>query len=53
MTYHTRESPRYAVTEAEVWFRNEADAERAGFTRATVAVPAPALPVDVNVPSPH
>ena len=32
MLYHTRRSPFYDVTEAEVWFRSEADAERAGFT---------------------
>lgn len=30
--YHTKESPFYGVTRAEVWFRNEADAQRAGFS---------------------
>lgn len=29
--YHTAESPDYASTRADVWFRSEADAQRAGF----------------------
>lgn len=33
MLYHPPESPYYGRTIAEVWFRTEADAERAGFTR--------------------
>jgi hypothetical protein len=31
MLYHTADSPQYAVVEAGVWFRSEADARRAGF----------------------
>ncbi|MDQ3405821.1 MAG: hypothetical protein M3548_20905 [Actinomycetota bacterium] len=31
MLFHTKESPFYPVTTAEVWFRTEEDAERAGF----------------------
>ncbi|WP_433162394.1 50S ribosomal protein L17, sunset domain variant [Kribbella sp. CA-247076] len=34
MKYHTAESPWYDQTEAEVWFKTEADAEAAGFTKA-------------------
>ena len=34
MKYHTAESPWYDQTEAEVWFKNESDAEAAGFTKA-------------------
>ena len=34
MKYHTTESPWYDQTEAEVWFKTEADAEAAGFTKA-------------------
>ena len=34
MKYHTAESPWYDQTEAEVWFKEEADAEAAGFTKA-------------------
>src|SRR5262249_31645549 len=33
MLYHTLESPSYKQTIAEVWFRDEPSAERAGFTR--------------------
>lgn len=33
MLYHTTESPWYEQTIAELWFRNEKDAETAGFTR--------------------
>ncbi|TDD56888.1 hypothetical protein E1263_24925 [Kribbella antibiotica] len=33
MLFHTPESPYYGRTKAEVWFRTEADAERAGFTK--------------------
>jgi hypothetical protein len=33
MLYHTTESPYYERTKAEVWFRTEADATRAGFGR--------------------
>jgi hypothetical protein len=33
MLFHTPESPYYGRTKAEVWFRAEADAERAGFTK--------------------
>ena len=33
MLYHTRESPSYKRTIAEVWFRDEPSAEKAGFTR--------------------
>jgi hypothetical protein len=32
MLFHTKESPYYGRTKAEVWFRNPADAEAAGFT---------------------
>lgn len=31
--FHTTESPHYPRVRAEVWFRTEADAERAGFMR--------------------
>lgn len=31
MLYHTAESPAFASTRAEIWFRSEADARRAGF----------------------
>jgi cytoskeletal protein RodZ len=31
MLYHTPESPFFGVTRAEIWFRSEADAQRAGF----------------------
>jgi hypothetical protein len=30
--FHTKESPYYGRTKAEVWFRNPVDAEAAGFT---------------------
>ncbi|MET0758580.1 MAG: hypothetical protein ABWY39_11790 [Mycobacterium sp.] len=33
MLYHTTDSPSYKQTIAEVWFREESAAERAGFTR--------------------
>ncbi|WP_185446550.1 hypothetical protein [Kribbella qitaiheensis] len=33
MLFHTPESPYYGRTRPEVWFRTEADAERAGFTK--------------------
>ena len=33
MLYHTKESPSYAQTVAEVWFRDEDSAQRAGFAR--------------------
>jgi allophanate hydrolase subunit 1 len=33
MLYHSTESPSYAVTIAEVWFRDVATAEAAGFNR--------------------
>ena len=33
MLYHTTDSPSYKQTIAEVWFRTEETAERAGFTR--------------------
>ncbi|MDT5113297.1 MAG: putative rane protein ArfC, partial [Mycobacterium sp.] len=33
MLYHTTDSPSYQQTIAEVWFRDESTAERAGFTR--------------------
>jgi hypothetical protein len=32
MVYHTPTSPSFGATVAEVWFRSEADARRAGFT---------------------
>jgi uncharacterized membrane protein ArfC len=32
MLYHTPDSPNYKQTIAEVWFRNEESAQRAGFT---------------------
>jgi hypothetical protein len=32
MLFHTKESPYYGRTKAEVWFKNPADAEAAGFT---------------------
>ena len=31
--YHSPESPAYAVTVAEVWFRDVDTAEKAGFAR--------------------
>ncbi|HEY0538661.1 MAG TPA: hypothetical protein VGD53_09830 [Actinoallomurus sp.] len=31
--FHTPDSPYYGRTKPEVWFRSEADAERAGFTK--------------------
>lgn len=33
MLFHTPDSPYYGRTKPEVWFRSEADAERAGFTK--------------------
>jgi hypothetical protein len=33
MLFHTPESPYYGRTKPEIWFRTEADAERAGFTK--------------------
>ncbi|TCO21364.1 hypothetical protein EV652_111275 [Kribbella steppae] len=33
--FHTPDSPYYGRTKPEVWFRSEADAERAGFTKYT------------------
>lgn len=33
--FHTPDSPYYGRTKPEVWFRTEADAERAGFTKYT------------------
>ncbi len=33
MLYHTKDSPSYEVTIAEVWFADEASAKRAGFAR--------------------
>jgi len=33
MLFHTPDSPYYGRTKAEVWFRTEGDAERAGFTK--------------------
>jgi hypothetical protein len=33
MLFHTPDSPYYGRTRPEVWFRTEADAERAGFTK--------------------
>ncbi|TCN32241.1 hypothetical protein EV644_12576 [Kribbella orskensis] len=33
MLFHTPDSPYYGRTRPEVWFRAEADAERAGFTK--------------------
>jgi hypothetical protein len=33
MLYHTTDSPSYKQTTAEVWFRDESTAERAGFMR--------------------
>jgi hypothetical protein len=33
MLFHTPDSPYYGRTKAEVWFRTEPDAERAGFTK--------------------
>ncbi|WP_133790735.1 hypothetical protein [Kribbella sp. VKM Ac-2571] len=35
MLFHTPDSPYYGRTKPEVWFRTEADAERAGFTKYT------------------
>jgi hypothetical protein len=32
MLFHTKESPYYGRTKAEVWFKSPADAEAAGFT---------------------
>jgi hypothetical protein len=33
--FHTPDSPYYGRTKPEVWFRTEADAEQAGFTKYT------------------
>jgi hypothetical protein len=33
MLFHTPDSPYYGRTKPEVWFRTEADAERAGFSK--------------------
>jgi hypothetical protein len=33
MLFHTADSPYYGRTKPDVWFRTEADAERAGFTK--------------------
>jgi hypothetical protein len=33
MLFHTPDSPYYGRTKPEVWFRAEADAERAGFSK--------------------
>ncbi len=33
MLFHTPDSPYYGRTKPEVWFRSEADAERAGFSK--------------------
>ena len=33
MLFHTPDSPYYGRTKPEVWFRTEADAEQAGFTK--------------------
>jgi hypothetical protein len=33
MLFHTPDSPYYGRTKPEVWFRTEADAERAGFAK--------------------
>jgi hypothetical protein len=33
--FHTPDSPYYGRTKPQVWFRTEADAERAGFTKYT------------------
>jgi hypothetical protein len=33
MLFHTPDSPYYGRTKPEVWFRSEADAEQAGFTK--------------------
>lgn len=33
MLFHTPDSPSYGRTRPQVWFRTEADAERAGFTK--------------------
>jgi hypothetical protein len=35
MLFHTPDSPYYGRTKPEVWFRTEADAEQAGFTKYT------------------
>ena len=35
MLFHTPDSPYYGRTKPQVWFRTEADAERAGFTKYT------------------
>jgi hypothetical protein len=35
MLFHTPDSPYYGRTKPEVWFRTEADAERAGFAKYT------------------
>jgi hypothetical protein len=35
MLFHTPDSPYYGRTKPEVWFRTEADAERAGFSKYT------------------
>ena len=35
MLFHTPDSPYYGRTKAEVWFRDPADAEAAGFTSWT------------------
>jgi hypothetical protein len=35
MLFHTPDSPYYGRTKPQIWFRTEADAERAGFTKYT------------------
>jgi hypothetical protein len=35
MLFHTPDSPYYGRTKPQVWFRTEADAERAGFSKYT------------------
>jgi hypothetical protein len=35
MLFHTPDSPYYGRTKPDVWFRTEADAERAGFGKFT------------------
>jgi hypothetical protein len=49
MLFHTTASPYYGRTKAEVWFKTEGDAERAGFTRWDRK----AAPADAVAPHPR
>ncbi|RJQ79219.1 hypothetical protein D5S17_10875 [Pseudonocardiaceae bacterium YIM PH 21723] len=48
MLFHTTESPYYKRTIAEVWFKTEADAEAAGFTKYVRKTKPKAAPVEAG-----